>query len=546
MKLLKVGRSASCNIVLPSENVSSLHAEILILDNGEIYIKDKNSTNGTKVGNKKISPNVEVPIRRGDYVVLGDMELPWNRVPQAENLSNYKTVLNIGTDFKNDIVIEGQYCSHFHASFRISKNGRKAFIRDQGSLNGVKVNGVKIRPNSDVEIKKNDVVVCGDTDISEELKPHIPNPYWWVKKAAIACCGIAALVAVIILLLPNPVPPNPVPDPTPMPTPQIPSLTEIRTGVVYVDACYHYVVKFENSPIHDDIWDGILEFSHPSSLKYYSATAFFIDRVGRMATNRHVAVPWEYADESEKKDIQTDLETLMAKIPNYCININQLISLKEEGGVIAQIAQIILLQANKNGNTMIDESGTILRDGITPIIRGLKKCDYTISGKLDDITVGYSGRNYTHTDEFDRCYVLEESQTKDQDIAILQMNNKKTPSDVQFVFEVNNFRTETLEPLKDKLYTVGFPRGIAWALDQSTHSMEPVIRETKCSKIPGKYDFEFQGESQGGASGSPIFDEQGRLVGVLWGRWAAGTTFGKACQAKWLKQLYKKAIGEIE
>lgn len=529
MKLLKVGRSASCNIVLPSENVSSLHAEILILDNGEIYIKDKNSTNGTKVGNKKISPNVEVPIRRGDYVVLGDMELPWNRVPQAENLSNYKTVLNIGTDFKNDIVIEGQYCSHFHASFRISKNGRKAFIRDQGSLNGVKVNGVKIRLNSDVEIKKNDVVVCGDTDISEELRPHIPNPYWWVKKAAIACCGIAALVAVIILLLPNPVPPNPVPDPTPMPTPQTPSLSEIRTGVVYVDACYHYVVKFENSPIHDDIWDGNIALEK----QYYSATAFYIDREGRMATNRHVAVPWEYADESEKKDIQTDVEALMLSVPNICVDEEGVASLSE-----TMIGRYILLQAQK--------SGKYTAAGITSIIKSLKKCDYTISGKLDDITVGYSGRNYTHTDEFDRCYVLEESQTKDQDIAILQMNNKKTPSDVQFVFEVNNFRTETLEPLKDKLYTVGFPRGIAWALDQSTHSMEPVIRETKCSKIPGKYDFEFQGESQGGASGSPIFDEQGRLVGVLWGRWAAGTTFGKACQAKWLKQLYKKAIGEIE
>ncbi len=521
MKLLKIGRSASCDIVLPSENVSSLHAEILILDNGEIFLEDKNSTNGTKVGNKKIVPNTETPIRRGDYVVFADMELPWARVPQAENLSNYKQVLNIGTNFKNDIVIEGTYCSRYHASFRVSKNGRKAFIRDLNSKNGVKVNGVKIHPNKDVEIKKNDVVICGDTDISEELKPHIPDPYKWVKKASIICCGVAVLVTVIVLLM-KPIPPSP----------KFPTLTEIRTSVVYVDACYHYVVKFKDSPIHDDIWNGNLELT--DMLRYYSGTAFYIDNEGRMATNRHVAVPWEYAKDSEKKDIQTAVEELMLVIPNICVDEA---GVKQLGKSV--IGRYILTQANKSGN--------FSASGITSIIKGLKKCSYTISGKLDYITVGYSGRNYTHQDEFGRCFVLEESGTADKDIAILQMNDKKTPvDDVKFVFDVNNFRTEMLEPLKDNLYTIGFPRGTAWALDPSIHSLEPVIRETKCSKIPGKYDFEFQGESTPGASGSPIFDEYGRLVGVLWGGWAAGTTYGKACQAKWLKQLYKKAIGEIE
>lgn len=525
MKLLKIGRSATCDIVLPSENVSSLHAEILILDNGEIFLEDKNSTNGTKVGNKKIVPNTETPIRRGDYVVLADMELPWARIPQAENLNNYKQVLNIGTNFKNDIVIEGAYCSRYHASFRVSKNGKKAFIRDLNSKNGVKVNGVKIHPNKDVEIKKKDVVICGDTDISEELMPHITDPYGGVKRLVAACSGVVALGALVVLLLKilvsSPVPPPVSP----------PSLSEIRSGVVYVDACYHYVVKFNDSPIHDDIWDGSLEFT--KMLNYYSGTAFFIDNEGRMATNRHVAVPWEYAKNSEKKDIQTAIEELMLDIPNSCRNEGDRKRLEK-----TMIGRYILTQAYKSDN--------FTTSGITSIIKGLQKCSYTISGKLDYITVGYSGRYYTHQDEFDRCFVVEESGTTDKDIAILQMNNKKTPTDVKFIFDVDKFRTETLEPLKDDLCTIGFPRGTAWALDPSIHSLEPVIRETKCSKIPGKFDFEFQGESTPGASGSPIFDAQGRLVGVLWGGWAAGTTYGKACQAKWLKQLYKKAIGEIE
>lgn len=126
------------------------------------------------------------------------------------------------------------------------------------------------------------------------------------------------------------------------------------------------------------------------------------------------------------------------------------------------------------------------------------------------------------------------------------MNNKKTPSEVQFIFDVNNFRTETLKPMQETLYTIGYPNGLGWGMDGKTQSLEPFIRSVSCSKIPSTFDFEFQGESVGGASGSPIFDEYGRLAGVLWGGWRDGVTYGKACQAKWLKQLYKKAIGEIE
>ena len=49
-------------------------------------------------------------------------------------------------------------------------------------------------------------------------------------------------------------------------------------------------------------------------------------------------------------------------------------------------------------------------------------------------------------------------------------------------------------------------------------------------------------KSCGGASGSPIFNEKGQLVGVLWGGWSAGVTFGLACQAKYLQEMYKEEV----
>ena len=68
MKLIKVGRSQACDIVLNSENVSALHAEIIVIDNNETVIIDKNSANGTFVSGKRITPNVETKVRRGTLV----------------------------------------------------------------------------------------------------------------------------------------------------------------------------------------------------------------------------------------------------------------------------------------------------------------------------------------------------------------------------------------------------------------------------------------------------------------------------------------------
>ena len=97
--------------------------------------------------------------------------------------------------------------------------------------------------------------------------------------------------------------------------------------------------------------------------------------------------------------------------------------------------------------------------------------------------------------------------------------------------------------MEEKLYTIGYPAGTYRAVEKTNHSLEPDIRETMCSKVPGRYDFEFQGEAVGGASGSPIFNKYGELVGVLWGGWKMGSTLGLACQARYLKEMYEEEVG---
>ena len=102
-----------------------------------------------------------------------------------------------------------------------------------------------------------------------------------------------------------------------------------------------------------------------------------------------------------------------------------------------------------------------------------------------------------------------------------------------------------MEPLKDQLYTIGYPAGLIWAQDSRTKSLEPNIRETKCSKQPGRFDFEIQASSVGGSSGSPIFNNKGQVVGILYGGYSVVGGSTKAVHSKYLKQLYDEYVNDV-
>lgn len=512
MKLIRIGNSQSCDLKLDSEYVSSLHAEMTILDDGQIILEDKNSRNGTTVGKKKLEPGKEVSVQRGDMITFADTPLVWARIPAAEKLSNYKAVYNIGSNYRNDIILNSQTVSRYHASVRLGKDG-KMYIRDNGSRNGTMVNGVKIAANKDERIKKGYNIVCGAEDITEQVAALFPKN--GIRNILIAAAGVLAAALIVLgiyFLWPKKVVDNVV-DPQ-----------QYRPTVVYVRASYHYIIDFEDNPMPGQ-WDGKLSFNDQI---YYQATAFFLDSLGRMGTNRHVAVPWEYVTKEDEDNIRQEIEDRLPR-SREDKEINKFL---ETG-----LGQTVLKYAY---------SKSITRDAfikkVYDICDRIRKSHYTISGALNFITLGYPGNYYTHEDEFQRCNVLKVSDNKDIDLAILQLNNKKTPKEISFLFSPENYFSDRLDPLKDQLYVIGYPAGIIWGMDDKTKSLEPTIRETKCSKEPGRYDFEFQANSVGGSSGSPVFNTKGQLVGILYGGYSIAGGSTKAVHAKFLKNLYEDYI----
>lgn len=551
MKLVKIGRAQGCNIQINNPVVSGLHAELLILDDGKIFIEDKSSTNGTYVAGQRIEPGVETEIRRGDLVQFGSVPLNWAQVPVPDKNTNVKHVYNIGSNYRNDMVVSDPYVSRYHAVLRIKKD-KKAYLCDVGSRNGTSVNGMKIAPNKEVQVRRGDVITLGNKDITEEISPLLPKKNNWLLWAAIGIGAAAVIVGAIFgikaILNGGGRPVDP---------------TEVRKAVVYVTASYQLCAKIDECPINDDIWVAVMREAFPNDAnprpgeipygdpRAYSATAFFLDRDGNMGTNRHVASPWEqeYLSSEDKDKLRADVDRFVAEqqLP-FSINSSEALEAYNTAGSMRPnvfiLWRMIYNQALKEYESGREKNPI---NYINSLIRQMKKCKVTITGKMVEICVGYAGRNYTHTDEFERCKVVAVSPTDDIDLAILQLNTKKTPEDVTFVFDPSTYFTGKLDPMKEKFTWIGYPRGSNWALDEKTSSLEPVIRETMCTKVPSKYSFEIQGEVVGGASGSPVYNpENGQLVGVLWGYRGGGTTYGQACQAKYLKKMYDEEVGSSD
>lgn len=508
MKLIKIGKSSSCDIVLNSDFVSAIHAEMIILDDGNILLLDKNSTNGTFVNEKRIVPGQDVSIRRGMPVRFADVDLVWSQVPQKDSLEEYTHVYHIGSNYRNDIVLKNLLVSRFHASLRIK--GHEAFIHDNGSKNGVKVNGEKIPAHCDFPIKRGDIVVCADEDISTQIQQFIPTG-GWIRSAVIAvvllvvlACGIYGIWHWIASSRLKP--------------------EQLRESVVYVRAGFHYEILLDDDPMELG-----MQLRYPSNENEYcfeQATAFFIDEKGMMGTNRHVAVPWEYRTKDEEDEMRQLFEEYMLKELN--VDIVHIDSYKDFWQVWHR------LSSTRRGILLL--AGCKSVEELRARIARYRRARVNIKGVMDFITVGYPGHHYTHVDEFQRCFVVTESGTVDKDVAILQLNDKQTPSIVKQYLSMDKIVSEDLVPMKDRLYTIGYPNGIDWGLDITTKSLEPNIRETKCSKVPGKYSFEFQASSVEGSSGSPVFNERCQLVGILSGGYQNAATIAvKAC---FLKELY--------
>lgn len=514
MKLLKIGRDASCNIVMHSDKVSSLHAELTLLNNGDMMLEDKDSRNGTFIMNQRIAPNKPVSVKRGDAIRFADVELQWSQVPMPEDNSAYKGIYGIGSHFNNEIQISGATVSRYHATVKLGRDG-KMYIIDH-SKNGTTVDGVKVMSNTPMRIKRKSKVVCGGVPVDLSRLP-------WPSEAWKTIVGVAATLLVLVgiglgvwKLWPN----------------SKPSLTALQNATVCVQEQYYIEVTFKDDPFIDKIkdWPEKWVFGiHEGELTLGTmtgiaidpigarGTAFFISDKGELGTNRHIACPWNYLTNDDKETIRQTMQKFFSGRNEYLINILRAAIL---AGVVS----------GSDAQAWFDR---------------LQKSDFDISGNFEYIGVVQTGTNCTTIADMLSCQVIAESGDVDKDVALLRLNSKITPQEIVKggYFDIRNARTDekSLIPQEEELTTIGYPAELGTGANLITKGKEfrPTIHRTYISKTPDDNMFQLQSNVVGGQSGSPIIDKNHRLVGVVWGS-IRTTDVAYGCNIKHLKELYDK------
>lgn len=532
MRLLKIGSSPDCDIVLNSRRVSALHAELIMLNNGDILLEDKGSTNGTFVNNQPIKQGASIPVRRGDLIRFADMELQWSSVPQPSNNSMFKKIYGIGSNMRyNDIQVTGNTVSRFHATLKIDKNGR-AFIEDH-SMNGTSINGKRIPAHQNVRVKRGDDVVVGGVPV--DLKPYIKGDIGGtLLKSLAGIAAVAAVVAFILWLKPNPDGDNP-------------TIEELMHATVMVYGEYRVVATIKTNPYPNIIPstfvfgynsidnDWVLDSNHPAG---YFGTAFFISQYGEMGTNRHVARPWDYfVTNSQKISIYTQVKAAVMEAVKQ--KEKEIKETKEKNKDLLDLLSAVYnvdeddFFVYENAQNSLLSSSNIDIDGIGTFL-GVLRC----------------GQTYSQFDPkrgFEDCQVIAVGGKQNDalgseeyvDVAMLRLHTPETPSGIKHYSMQTARFDETQLKIGEQLHAWGYPDGAdeAFILSNGTQ-INPFYADLKVSKPPVDYQFEVQGTSQHGSSGSPVFDEKRNLVGVLWG--GRGETKSYICNIKYLVEMFDK------
>ncbi|CCX48694.1 forkhead-associated protein [Bacteroides sp. CAG:927] len=517
MRLLKVGRDSNCDIVLHSDKASALHAEITILNNGDILLEDKNSRNGTFVMNRPIKPGTQVSIKRGDAIRFGDVELIWNQIPMPEDLSNYKAVYGIGTSMRNDIQIAGNTASRYHATLKIDRKG-KAFLQDH-SKNGSTINGERLNPGQTRQIKRGDAIVCGGVPVN--LAQFIPS------NNLSKIIGIAATIAILVVggwaawkYIPwnNSI------------TPVTTQAMENASACVY--GGYYYEINVKDDPFKNvikgwpDKWymgigpNGKLQVNTTTdglSPLGYTGTAFFISKDGEMGTNRHIAVPWEYRDADDEENIRQQME-------------------KARQATSGNLYELLAY------NVM---TGALSADDANAWLRRYQNSPLEISGKHAFFGIGLTGSKVNNQIDLQQAQVIAESGDPKKDVALIRLNSRKTPDYIVkmgAIYDIEHARVDerSLKPQDEELTIIGYPMGETVANETfDGKELRPTIHKASLSKTPDDNQIQIQAVGIGGQSGSPVIDKSHRLVGVLCSGFK-GTEVTYCCNIKHLVELYNK------
>ena len=490
-RTVKIGRSKSNDCVFENPSVSSNHAVMTISEDGQsAVLRDLASTNGTFVNNKRVQQEVTVSktdiIRFGsEQTSLADIEARLAKTVIKRSDTPARG-LTIGKSSDNRIVMNHDDVSRRHAVLYKNEKG-EIVIEDSGSTNGTYVNGTKITskvllPGDKVTITRNYPLDWAKYFKTDEKPSKVSRPAFMT---ILACIALLVIGSIVFLILGN----------RSLSKEQI--YEKYNKAVCFVDLKWGMKVYLDGDDVTGDLFNapyinvsdnGEIVKGCPESY----GTAFFISKDGKLATNLHITKPWLFSSAPQA------IEQYVSKI----------------------VAQ------NAMNNPALAGSKVEVKSFMTSL--------YIVLNGLPN-----SSGN--------RIACMEYSGGDDplKDVAIIQTETRSLPSDDINIIDIEKADdSEEAYTAGKTVYTIGFPFGLNYGVSlDSNNDLSNQIHSGSITRDRGDYEFSHDAETAGGASGSPIINEKGKLIGVH----HSGMTgvdgsqgFNNGIKVKWLKELMNK------
>lgn len=546
MRTIKIGRSASNDLVLSNPKVSGNHATLVVQDNEmSATLKDLNSTNGTYVNGRRITG--ETVVRPTDVLRFGNEETSLQRIlaqmaaPVAP-VGGDKTVIpanagggqryTIGRAADNQIVMPQSDVSGHHAV--LSRDGQgNVILQDLNSTNGTFVNGQRITGQK--MLNAGDRVTLTSNGYPLDWQNYVGAP--------IAAAGGGTMVSGMPPAVGGAMPPAggmpPASPAAPAPAPKKKSntalwvilgllaLAAIGAGLFFgLKGCDTTGNSSESSVVTDTTTPPP---AGPTAMTATEINDKYKDAVCMIIGQWGVNV---YANTEEGKVLITSLQGGQYSGTAFCIS--------EDGVKYATNLHCVrawVFSPDEMNNLQVQANSYVrsVNPGYDAILEGVAKLYILPNGKPLSLD------NATEVQEF-KVPNLDgvENPVLNKDVAVVQTITRERPSgingwiDPMAVTDAAPFYT----PGKD-IHSIGYPAGVTLA-QNSNQEMVNQLHSGKTTQDKGEFQFGVDFASTGGASGSPVLNENGQLIGVFNSGYGGVGNLNYAVKLKHLQDLLRE------
>ena len=499
MKLITIGRASTNDLIINDKDslVSGQHAELIVNDDGTMYIRDKGSTNHTFVNGKEISPGTDISVNKSDNIRFANvMTLDWSRVESyLKSIEDLQRIYKIGRDKENDIVLmdSKNLVSGSHAIIEVMKNG-DIYLTDN-SKNGTSINGVTVS-NQRRQIKRGDSIVFAKTASLDWNKIESVSTSSKQKTKKKSSSSVSKKIGPII---------------------SIAAALIISFGIYYY-RCQIFDCNYSVDEISENYGSSVVWVHH----EYYLTVNLksegnkeqkTIYWIGLNKDNPNEVIYINYI-QKETFGIENYLQPFVASGTGFMIS--------NDGKVISNRHLIFPYKSYESRTLENYYNNPSIMDKVSRAMEEAKESfEEFVEIELDQssefLAVAMNGKQLNDREDMYKAHALTYSDDLEADLAVMQLKEKdlSKTTNINYIDLSKNIETGDL-PIGKELVVIGFPHSKELNLRDVNYNkkMVAMVQAGKLNSAPEKYRIQYSMTTAHGASGSPVFDLKGNLVAV--------------------------------